>query len=87
MSEQDERIPMLDVETADGELAQLFEGVTEMLGRVPNSYRVLSHSPHIAKAFLPFNAVMQRQGAGSILTTKIKEMVVVKTSHVNGCAY
>jgi len=34
-----------------------------------------------------YNAVLQRQGAGSVLTTKIKEMVVVKTSHVNGCAY
>ena len=40
-----------------------------------------------AKMLLPFNAVMQREGAGSVLSTKIKEMVVIKTSHVNGCDY
>ena len=58
-----------------------------MLGRVPNSYRVLARSPLVAKVMLPFNAVLQRQGAGSILTTHIKELAVIKTSHLNGCKY
>ena len=61
--------------------------VTAMLGRVPNSYRVLARVPLVAKLLIPFNAVMQREGAGSILSTKIKEMVVIKTSHLNGCRY
>ncbi len=81
------RLEMLDTDAAEGEVADLFAAVTAMLGRVPNSYRVLGHSPLVAKMLLPFNAVLQRQGAGSVLTTKIKEMVVIKTSHVNGCAY
>ncbi|MDA0239216.1 MAG: hypothetical protein O3A84_04195 [Proteobacteria bacterium] len=82
-----ERVSMLDLETDDKELQNLFGAVTAMLGRVPNSYRVLAQSPLVAKMLVPFNAVMQREGAGSVLTTKIKEMVVVKTSHVNGCKY
>lgn len=82
-----DRIKMIDTETAEGEVADLFEAATAMLGRVPNFYRFLAHSPLVAKALLPFNAVMQRQGAGSILSTRIKEMVVIKTSHVNGCKY
>ncbi|NQV54376.1 MAG: hypothetical protein HQ503_00830 [Rhodospirillales bacterium] len=81
------RVEMIDVESAEGEVARYFKGATEMLGRVPNSYRVLARTPLAAKMLLPFNAVMQRQGAGSVLSTKIKEMVVIKTSHTNGCAY
>ena len=81
------RIEMIDPEDATGEVAVLYEAVTEMLGRVPHSYRVMAQSPHVAKMLVPFNAVLQRQGAGSVLTTKIKEMVVIKTSQLNGCAY
>ncbi len=81
------RIEMIDLEQDDPEIANLFEAVTAMLGRVPNSYRVLARVPMVAKMLVPFNAVMQRQGAGSLLTTKIKEMVVIKTSHLNGCKY
>ncbi len=81
------RIEMIDLEQDDPEIANLFDAVTAMLGRVPNSYRVLARVPMVAKMLVPFNAVMQRQGAGSLLTTKIKEMVVIKTSHLNGCKY
>ena len=81
------RVEMIDPEDADGAAADLFGAVEAMLGRVPHSYRVLAHSPLVAQYLAPFNAVLQRQGAGSVLPTKLKEMVVIKTSHVNGCAY
>ena len=82
-----ERIrPIRDAE-ATNQTATLFEAVTAMMGRVPNSYRVLARVPLVAKLLVPFNAAMQREGAGSILTTKLKEMVVIKTSHLNGCRY
>ena len=81
------RTELIDVEAAEGERAELFDGVTRMLGRVPNSYRVMAHSPAVASVLLPFNAVLQREGAGSTLPTKIKEMAVIKTSQVNGCRY
>ena len=81
------RISHIELEDAEGEVANLYEAVTVMLGRVPHSYRALAHAPLMAKMLLPFNAVMQREGAGSVLTTKLKEMVVIKTSQTNGCAY
>ena len=87
MPDDESRITMIDVDSAEGEVARFFKGATEMLGRVPNSYRILARSPQTAKLLLPFNAVMQREGAGSILSTRIKEMAVIKTSHVNGCNY
>lgn len=81
------RIEMLDPESATEDVATLFTAASAMLGRVPNSYRTLAHTPFIAKLLLPFNAALQREGAGSILTTRIKEMVVIKTSQLNGCKY
>jgi hypothetical protein len=36
---------------------------------------------------LLFNATMQREGAGSVLSCKLKEMVIIKTSQVNACNY
>lgn len=81
------RVEMIDPDDAEGQVADLFEAVTAMLGRVPNSYRVLAQSPLVAQFMAPFNAVLQRQGAGSVLTTKLKEMVIIKTSQANGCAY
>lgn len=81
------RVKMLETDHADGDIATLFAAAKEMLGRVPNSYRVLAHTPLVARLLLPFNATLQREGAGSILTTKLKEMVVIKTSQLNGCNY
>jgi alkylhydroperoxidase family enzyme len=81
------RVSMVDPSDADGPVAVLFEAVTAMLGRVPNSYRVLARTPVVAQYLAPFNAVLQREGAGSLLPAKIKEMAVIKTSHTNGCAY
>ena len=45
----------------------------------------LAHNDLRGKMLVPFNAVVQRQGAGSVLGTRLKEMVVIKTSHLNGC--
>ncbi|MCS5652198.1 MAG: hypothetical protein VB856_02920 [Rhodospirillales bacterium] len=81
------RIKMIDGDEVKGEVKLLFDGVTAMLGRVPNSYRVLARVPLVSKLLLPFNASMQREGAGSLLTSKIKEMVIIKTSHINACNY
>ncbi len=83
----EERVPLISGEDASGDTKVLFDAVEAMLGRVPASYQVLAHSPHVAKTLVPFNATLQREGAGSVLETKIKEMIVIKTSHLNGCAY
>jgi len=78
---------MVDLNIDDQEIQNMFTAVTAMLGRVPNSYRTLARSPLVAKMLIPFNAVVQREGAGSVLSTKLKEMVVIKTSHINACNY
>lgn len=81
------RIRMIELDEAEGDVASLFEAATQLLGRVPNSLRVKANSPHIAKMQLPLTAVLQREGGGSLLSTKIKEMVIIKTSYINQCEY
>ena len=84
---QQKRISLIDPKDASGDTKVLFDAVEAMLGRVPASYQTMAHSPLVAKMMVPFNAVLQRQGAGSVLDTRLKEMVVIKTSHINGCNY
>ena len=87
MSDSDQRVGMVDGGQATGDIKNLFDAARAMLGRVPNSYRVLAQVPQVSKFLILFNAVMQREGAGSLLSTRIKEMVVIKTSHINACSY
>lgn len=61
-----------------GDVAMLFDAVTAMLGRVPNSYRILGHSPLVAKMLILFNVVAKCQGAGSVRTVRLKEMAVIR---------
>jgi len=81
------RIPLIQPEAVDGELEEFYGAVTALLGRVPHFYRTMSHAPLLAMLFLPINAANQREWPGARLSGRIKEMVVIKTSHVNGCEY
>jgi len=62
-------------------------GVTKLLGRVANSYAVMAHQPYVAKTILPLTVSLMREGLGTTLSSKLKEMAVVKTSLLNGCDY
>ena len=81
------RIPLIQPEAVDGELEEFYGAVTALLGRVPHFYRTMSHAPLLAMLFLPINAANQREWPGARLSGRIKELVVIKTSHVNGCEY
>ena len=82
-----DRVGQIGLDEVEGETARFFEATTRMLGRVPHSFRILANTPLVARMLLLFNATMQREGAGSVLACKIKEMAVIKTSHLNGCNY
>ncbi len=84
---QGSKIPLLDPADATGDTARYFEATREFLGRIPNSALAMANTPYIARLYLPFNATLQREGMGGLLTCRIKEIVVLKTSFVNACAY
>lgn len=82
------RVPILDPATPrDEDARRLFSAYTAFRGRVANSSRIWAHNPHLAKFNLLAAILPQREGAGQLLPAKIKEMAVLKTSHVNSCNY
>ncbi|MED5579785.1 MAG: hypothetical protein VX794_07090 [Nitrospinota bacterium] len=81
------RVTPKDPDKAEGITAKFFDASKKLRGRIPNSVRAWAHIPHIAKFFLPFSITLQREAGGGVLSSKIKEMVVIKTSHVNNCNY
>jgi hypothetical protein len=81
------RISMVDLDSDDPLTKLCFSAATQMLGRVPNSHRVAAHAPFMQMMLTPFTGVMQREGGGSCLTSKLKELAIIKTSHTNGCNY
>lgn len=86
-AQQTSKIEMLDPGEAAGDTARFFEATREFLGRIPNSALAMANTPYVARLYLPFNATLQREGMGGLLTCRIKEIVVLKTSFVNACAY
>lgn len=82
-----QRLPKIEREDISGDLASFYDSVTGLLGRVPNFYRTIAHAPWLVMMLLPFNSTVQRQWPGSRLPGRIKELVIIKTSHVNGCRY
>ena len=66
---------------------EFYNIVPTLLGRVPNFHKTLSNSPYLAMAFLPINALAQREWDGTDISGRLKELIVIKTSHTNGCKY
>ena len=83
----DVRAPIIETSTAKGEIAHFFDGSTQLRGLTTHSARVWAHVPYIAKFQLLSGVALQREGAGGVLSCRIKEMAVLETSHVNACAY
>ena len=81
------RIDKIQKETIAPKFKEFYSAVEDLLGRVPNFYKTFSNSPLLAMAFLPINALAQREWEGTSISGKIKELIVIKTSHTNGCKY
>ncbi len=81
------RVPYVSDAEASEQVRLFFEGCRDLIGRVPRSMRVYARSPNVATWFLPFLVTLQREGAGGLLDGRTKELAILKTSAVNGCAY
>jgi len=81
------RVKLVQQSDLSEENKEFYDMVPTLLGRVPNFYKTLSNSPYLAMAFLPINSAAQREWNGTDLSGKLKELIVIKTSHTNGCKY
>ena len=81
------RIQKIKKKAIGPQFAEFYCAIENLLGRVPNFYKTFSNSPFLAMAFLPINALAQREWDGTSISGKIKELIVIKTSQTNGCKY
>lgn len=81
------RVPLLESESAEGEIARTFGILNNFQSRQVNSTRATTHSPFLARIFYPLVQTLMREGLGTVLSSKIKEIAVIKTSQMNGCDY
>ena len=81
------RIEPVTRDGAGPEVSQMWDDIAETLGRVPNFIATVAHSPAVVRWLVPFVATLHREGTGSVLDARTKNLVILKTSLVNGCEY
>ncbi len=80
-------LPYVDDETASPEAAVLFEHCEILMGRVANAVRMGAHSPKVMQPLIGFMVAALRHEITEILPVRIKALVILKTSTLNGCNY
>ncbi len=82
-----QRLRGITDDEATGAVKDLFDASNQMLGRTANLIRILAHSPHLAKWFLPLVAAVRQPAAGAVSDVRLRNLAVLKTSTVNDCKY
>jgi alkylhydroperoxidase family enzyme len=78
------RISRLDRSQVSDEVAHIYDHFMKVRGNVPNMFRTVAHRPEILRTMIEhFRAVME---TGTV-PAKLKELVIVRTSQINGCQY
>ncbi len=78
------RISRLDRNDVTPDLAALFDKVYAQRGNVPNMFRVMAHRPEIFSTMQAHFAAVLNTGT---VSTKLKELIIVRTSQVNETPY
>jgi alkylhydroperoxidase family enzyme len=78
------RLSKLDKTQVDSQSQEVFEDFLRERGNIPNMFRTVAHRPEIMRTMVAhFRAVMN---TGTV-PRKLKELVIVRTSQINGCEY
>jgi alkylhydroperoxidase family enzyme len=78
------RLSKLDKSQVDPQSQEVFEDFLRERGNIPNMFRTVAHRPEIMRTMVAhFRAVMN---TGTV-PKKLKELVIVRTSQINGCEY
>jgi AhpD family alkylhydroperoxidase len=77
----------VDDQTASAEAQVLFKHLRTLMGRVANALRIAAHSPKVAQPLAGFLVAALRKEVSGVLDVRIKTLVILKTSMLNGCSY
>jgi alkylhydroperoxidase family enzyme len=82
-----QRLRAIGDQEATGAVKDLFDASNQLLGRTANLLRILAHTPHVARWFLPLVAAVRQPEAGALSPARLRNLAVLKTSVINGCRY
>ncbi len=78
------RITRINTDQAPADIKPLYEAAYQQRGNVPNMFRVLGHRPEYLKTMLAHFRCVMETGTVEI---KLKELLAVRVSQINGCDY
>ena len=78
------RISWVDRSEVGPDIAALFDKVFAQRGNVPNMFRVMAHRPEVFATMQAHFAAVLNTGT---VPTKLKELIIVRTSQVNQTPY
>jgi len=74
----------LTKEQVTPETHEIYNALTQELGKVPNVFATMAHRPDVLNKFVPlYGAIIQ----GGTVKQRYKELAYLKTSLINGCEY
>ncbi len=78
------KISRLDRHEVTPETGEIYDRYLLTRGNVPNMFRTVAHRPEIFQTMIAhFEAILTT----GTLTTKLKELVIIRTSQLNHCSY
>ena len=82
------RVRMISPEAAGAELRKVYDAVRAQWGRISNFSQVLAHQPAALQGWmLPNDAIRLKNVKADPDYVKIQQLVIIKTSALNGSAY
>lgn len=77
------RIEPISFERATGERANLYTGIRDLLGKVPNLYQSIAASTRALRTFLGISQGLR----GGLFSNAEREAVALTVAELNGCDY
>lgn len=78
------RISKLDRSEVTPDMAALYDKIFALRGNVPNMFRTMAHRPEIFSTMMAHFAAVLNTGT---VSTKLKELIIVRTSQLNVTPY
>ncbi len=78
------RVPRLERDQVGADIGAIYDSVQAERGRVPNMFRTVAHRPEILRTLVAHWRAVLKSGT---VPLRLKELVIVRTSQINGCEY
>ena len=82
--DQSARLSVLPLEGNEPAVQRIFERFLKERGNVPNMFRTVGHLPEHLETMIAHFVTVMRQGT---VSSRLKEMISVRVSWLNGCRY